>query len=53
MQIECQHIAANCNPMPHTLAFLDSTTIAYCFSNQVALYDVPGNRILGNLNHRA
>ena len=50
MDIECLHIGANCNPMPNTLEFLDDDHIVFCFSNQVALYSVPRNTIILNLN---
>lgn len=40
MDLVCQHIGANCNPMPNTLQFLDDQHIVFCFSNQVALYSL-------------
>lgn len=52
MEISCQHIAANCNPMPNALEFLDNNTIAYCFRNQVGLYLLDQNKVILNLNYR-
>lgn len=50
--ISCEHISANCNPMPNALKFVDANTIAFCFRNQVGLYSVSMNKITCNLNFR-
>lgn len=50
--LTCEHISANANPMPNSLAILDANTIAFCFRDQVGLYQVDRNRILLNLNYR-
>lgn len=52
MKYQCEHISANCNPMPSTLIFLNNSTIAFCFRNQVGIYDLDENKILCNLNYR-
>jgi hypothetical protein len=49
MPILCRHIAANCNPQPHVLAFLDPHTLLFAFSNQLGLYHIPSNRITRTL----
>ena len=50
--ISCEHISANCNPMPNALRFLDQNTIAFCFRDQVGLYEIDINKITCNLNFR-
>jgi hypothetical protein len=50
MKIECQHIAANCNPMPNVLEFLTADVIVYCFKNQVGIYSIKTNNVYMNLH---
>jgi len=50
MKIECQHIAANCNPMPNVLEFVTPDIIAYCFKNQVGVYSIKANNVYMNLH---
>jgi hypothetical protein len=50
MKIECQHIAANCNPMPNVLEFLTPDVIVYCFKNQVGIYSIKTNNVYMNLH---
>lgn len=50
--ISCVHISANCNPMSQSLAFLNSNTVAFCFRDQVGLYQMDRNKIIYNLNYR-
>lgn len=53
MEIICEHIAANCNPMAQTLEFIDGHSIAYCFKNQVGIYDIKSNNVVMNINNRS
>lgn len=48
--LKLQHISSNCNPMPNSLTFLDDNTIAYCFRDQVGLYNMNTNNVYQNLN---
>lgn len=40
MKLECESIASNCNPMPYGFDFLTDRIIAYCYKNQIGLYDL-------------
>lgn len=46
MKVVCRHIAANCNPKPNEIRFLDKDTIVFSFSSNVALYSLSQNQIL-------
>ncbi len=50
MQIACQHISANCAPKANSLKFVDKDTIAFAYSNSVALYSLTKNTILLTLH---
>lgn len=52
MKVSCEHIAANCNPMPNSIEFLNDRTLVFCFKNQVGVYSLETNSILMNINHR-
>ncbi len=40
MKINCEHIAANCNPMSQAFDFLENDIIVFCFKNQLGLYSL-------------
>jgi hypothetical protein len=50
MKLTCQHIAANCNPMPSALDFLTNSLIAYCYKNQVGIYDLDQKIVFRNIH---
>jgi len=45
MQVVCKHVAANCNPKPNVLRFMDPDHLVFAFSNQLGIYQLSQNTI--------
>ena len=49
MNINCLHLAANCNPKTNVITFLNSDLIAFAYADQVAIYSNSAGKIISSI----